>query len=213
MDEAHVKSTILTHVRKLAGKGQKPIVTAEFTLGSSGTRADLALFAEGSIGIEIKTELDTLRRLPGQMEAYSRYFELVIAVVAPKHVERVSKDELFGASLWTYDHRGSLREVRRGQPNSISCEALSDLLTQAERNKDDFRGAMADRYGETSAQFWQAVARRSVKPQDLRLLSRFAEKREQAKYFAEVREAQWASWLAAQGCDQISQSSSVSSAA
>lgn len=213
MDEAHVKSAILTHVRKLAGKGRKPIVTAEFTLGSSGIRADLALFSEGSIGIEIKTELDTLRRLPAQMEAYSRYFDLAIAVVAPKHIERVSEDELFGASLWTYDHSGLLRELRRGRPNSVSNEALVDLLTQAEQTAGDFREVMVNRYGKTSAQFWREVARRSVKPKDLRLLSRFAEKREQAKYFAEQRKAQWELWLAAQGCIHISQSSSVSSAA
>ena len=214
MNEAHVKSAVLTYVCKLASRRQKPIVTAEFTLGRSGTRADLALFAEDSIGIEIKTEFDTLRRLSGQMEAYSRYFERAIAVVAPKHVERVSENELFGASLWTYDHCGSLLEVRRGRPNSVSDEALVDLLTQAEQGTDDFHKVMTDRYGETSARFWRAVARRSVKPKDLRLLSRFAEKRDQAKDFVEKREARWAQWLLAQGCGgQISQSSSVSSAA
>lgn len=213
MDEAHVKSAILTHVGKLAGRGPKPIVTAEFTLGSSGTRADLALFAEGSIGIEIKTEFDSLRRLPNQMEAYSRYFELAIAVVAPKHIERVNKDELFGASLWTYDQRGSLREIKSGKLNSISREALFDLLTKAEKHTDNFRGVMSNRYGETSSQFWRAVSRRSVKPIDLRLLSRFAERRDQAQNLADKQNAKWAQWLTAQGCHHISQSSSVSSAA
>lgn len=213
MNEAHVKAAILTHVRSLAGRGQKPIVTAEFTLGSSGTRADLAFFTEGSIGIEIKTEFDSLRRLAGQMEAYSRYFDLAIAVVAPKHVERVNDDLLFGASLWTYDNQCSLNEVRRGKINSVSDAATADLLTQAELDASDFREAMSGRYGETSAQFWRAVARRSVKPKDLRLLSRFAERRDQARDLARKREVQWTKWLAAQGCGQISQSSSVSSAA
>jgi hypothetical protein len=200
MDEAHIKAASLSRVRQAAGRGRKPIVTAEFLLGDSGVRADLAVFGDELIGLEIKTEKDTLRRLSSQMAAYSCYFHHAVAVVAPCHVRNLTEEHLQGASLWTYDSRGLLTELHRGRVNHVSPATLESVLTQAERRKLDFAAAMKERYGRTSKLFWQSVARRSIRPDDLSLLSRFADSRAQAKRFAAEREAQWSHWLAAQGC-------------
>lgn len=128
MDEGQVKAAVLTRVREANGRRQKPIVTAEFTLGGSGVRADLAVFAETSIGFEIKTARDTLRRLPTQMAAYVRYFEHAVAIVAPYHVQHVTLDALHGGSLWTYDESGTLQSrpwrsasERQASPRSTPC--------------------------------------------------------------------------------------------
>ncbi|WP_146037276.1 hypothetical protein [Novosphingobium guangzhouense] len=107
MDEAWIKAATLAHVRTANGRRRKPIVTAEFTLGSSGVRADLAIFADTTIGLEIITAKDSFRRLPSQMSAYARYFQHVVAVIAPCHLKNVRAEYLCGASLWTYDD-GSL---------------------------------------------------------------------------------------------------------
>lgn len=198
MDEGQVKAAVLTRVREAAGRRRKPIVTAEFTLGSSGVRADLAVFAETSIGFEIKTARDTLRRLPAQMAAYARYFNHAVAIVAPCHVPNVAPDALNGGSLWTYDADGILRPLVEGQVNIVFDEALTDLMTQAERRRGDFLAAIMGRYGTTSRQFWAAVSRRSIRSADLPLLSRFAEARTQARQLADEREAYWSRWVAAQ---------------
>lgn len=200
MDEAWVKAAALSWIRDAAGRGRKPVITAEFSLGDSGVRADLAVFSDELIGLEIKTERDTLRRLPSQMEAYSQFFHHAVAIVAPCHLSGLTADHLRGASLWTYNERGVLRELRRGQINPVSECALESVLTQAERRKFDFNTAMAGRYAATSKVFWQTVSRRSIKADDLKLLSRFADGREQAKRFAAQRQAHWSDWLAAQGC-------------
>jgi len=199
LDEAEVKALILAHTRKAVGRGKKPIVTSEFSLGSSGVRADLAIFAETSIGIEIKTAKDTLRRLPSQMAAYARYFDHVIAVVAPNHVRNITESVLHGASLWTYGDDGQPVELHYGVQNVVEPSSLNDILTQAERRATGFNEAMRRRYGETSTAFWKAVARRAIKPEDLTILSRFAEAREQAKRFAAEQEQRWSQWLQAQG--------------
>ena len=199
MDEGQVKAAVLTRVREATGRRRKPIVTAEFTLGSSGVRADLAVFAETSIGFEIKTAKDTLRRLPGQMAAYARYFDHAVAIVAPCHVPNIVPHALHGGSLWTYDEDGILQPLVEGQVNAVAAEALIDLMTQAERRRGDFREAVAARYESTSRQFWAAVSRRSIGSADLPLLSRFTEARTQARRLASEREAQWARWLSAQG--------------
>jgi hypothetical protein len=198
MNEGQVKAAVLTRVREAAGRRRKPIVTAEFTLGSSGVRADLAVFAETSIGFEIKTARDTLRRLPAQMAAYARYFDHAVAIVAPCHVPNILPDALHGGSLWTYDDDGALQTLVQGQVNAVTDEALIDLMTQAERRKGDFLAAITGRYGATSRQFWAAVSRRSIRSTDLPLLSRFTESRTQARRLASEREAQWERWLSAQ---------------
>lgn len=198
MNEAQVKAAVLTRVREAAGRRRKPIVTAEFTLGSSGVRADLAVFAETSIGFEIKTARDTLRRLPAQMAAYARYFDHAVAIVAPSHVPNILPEALHGGSLWTYDEGGTLRPLVEGQVNAVADEALIDLMTQAERRKGDFLAAITGRYDATSRQFWTAVSRRSIRSADLPLLSRFTEARTQARRLVSEREAQWERWLSAQ---------------
>lgn len=200
MDEAHIKAATLSRVRQAAGRGRKPIVTAEFSLGDSGVRADLAVFGDELIGLEIKTEKDTLRRLPSQMAAYCRYFHHAVAIVAPSHLRNLTEEHLRGASLWTYDRRGLLTELHRGTVNHVDVATLEGVLTQAERRRLDFMAAMNGRYGATSKLFWQSVARRSIRSDDLPLLSRFADSRAQARRFAAEREAQWDHWLAAQGC-------------
>jgi len=199
MDEAGVKTLILARVREAAGRRKKPVVTAEFSLGSSGVRADLAVFAETTIGIEIKTAKDTLRRLHSQMAAYSRYFDHAIAVVAPCHLRQLTEHQLHGASLWTYDDEGALIVLRAGVRNIVEPSSLLDILTQAERRSLKFSAAMRRRYGDTSKDFWQSVGSRSIRPQDLALLSRFTDAREQARRAAAERELRWSKWLMAQG--------------
>lgn len=61
----------------------------EFWVPSSHVRADLAVIGRCMDGFEIKTERDTLRRLPRQVEAYSRLFDRCTAVVAEKHADPV----------------------------------------------------------------------------------------------------------------------------
>ncbi|WP_077145468.1 sce7726 family protein [Sphingopyxis sp. KK2] len=198
MDEAQVKAATLNYVRKMNGRRRKPVVTAEFSLGSSGVRADLVVFADTVIGFEIKTARDSLRRLPSQMHAYARYFDHAVAIVAPSHLKNLKFDDLQGASLWTYDKRGDVTVLHVGNQNNVGPDALLDVLTQSERRKRHYAEAMIARYGPTSRQFWDTVGRRAICAEDLPLLSRFSESRDQAKRWASHRKDRWSHWLAAQ---------------
>lgn len=57
----------------------------EFWVPRSNERADLVVIGDTLDGFEIKTERDTLRRLPRQAVAYARVFDRCTAVVAEKH--------------------------------------------------------------------------------------------------------------------------------
>jgi hypothetical protein len=62
----------------------------EFWVPRSHERADLAVIGRWMDGFEIKTERDTLRRLPRQVQAYTRLFDRCTVVVAEKHADRAA---------------------------------------------------------------------------------------------------------------------------
>lgn len=203
MDEAAVKAQVLSHIRQASGR-QKPILTAELTLGTSGTRADIAVLADAElIGMEIKTERDSLRRLPAQLEAYSRYFDRVVVVAAPCHFGELAEMDLCGAWVWRSTKDG-LDPVITGQANSIASLAYLDLMTRHEKKEVVARGdatvrehyfdTFKLRYGQTSRTLWQSVAGRKIKADDVRLLSRFNGCRMAFQLVAQEREERWQRW-------------------
>lgn len=202
MDEAAVKAEVLGFIRR-AGGSRETVVTAEFTLGSSGVRADLALLADDElIGIEIKTERDTLRRLPSQMCGYAKYFDHVVLVVAPCHLEGLSNLDLRGASIWIITNAG-IQVQSIGLPNDVLAKAQIELLTADEKRKlvantqsvrTTVCNVFAKRYSETSNNFWKRAKGRAIRPYDVQLLSRFWERREAMKSVALEKENRWLSW-------------------
>lgn len=59
----------------------------EFWVPRSHERADIAVIGPTMDGFEIKTERDTLKRLPRQAAAYARLFDRCYVVLADRHVE------------------------------------------------------------------------------------------------------------------------------
>jgi hypothetical protein len=59
----------------------------EFWVPQSNTRADVAVVGATMDGFEIKTERDSLKRLPRQADAYTRVFDFCHVVLAQRHVE------------------------------------------------------------------------------------------------------------------------------
>jgi hypothetical protein len=203
MDEAAVKAQVLNHIRRASAK-RKPILTTELTLGSSGARADIAVLSEAElIGFEIKTARDNLRRLPAQLEAYSCYFDYVVIVAAPCHLTALSKIHLHGASVWRTDEVG-LEPLISGEMNSITSQSYLDLMTRQEKKgleascnmgvRSHYFNTFTRRYGQTSLTLWDTVAGRKIKPEDVRLLSRFIERRTAFHLEAQKRQERWQRW-------------------
>jgi len=63
----------------------------EFWVPRSNERADLAVIGRWMDGFEIKTERDTLRRLPRQAAAYGRLFDRCTVVVAERHSDAATQ--------------------------------------------------------------------------------------------------------------------------
>lgn len=206
MHEAAVKAQVLSHIRQ-ANRRTKPTLTAELTLGTSGARADLAVLSDAElIGLEIKTERDSLRRLPAQLAAYSKYFDRVIVVAAPCHFAELAEMDLRGAWIWRSTNEG-LEAVITGQKNLVSPLAYLDLMTRQEKKEVLTKGdatlrqhyfdTFVSRYGQTSHKLWQSVAGRKIKAGDVRLLSRFNDRRTAVQLVAQERAERWQRWQSA----------------
>jgi hypothetical protein len=77
--------------RLLAEHGDDPdtIVVEELGVFQGACRIDLAIVNGALTGLEIKSERDTLDRLPTQSQAYGRVFDAVTLVASERHLRHV----------------------------------------------------------------------------------------------------------------------------
>lgn len=179
------------------------IVANELPLGKTGVRADLALLGRNFIGIEVKSELDTLRRLEKQLLVYRKYFDRTILLVSEKHVAKIAADAYLDIEIWTVSPLGKLARVTNPRPQSSGkTRPYLALVTKRELQKTNaprksssvsdwltFRKAFEARYEKTSHKFWTNVSKRQIQASDLQILSRTAElKYLEAAHTAKERE-------------------------
>jgi hypothetical protein len=113
------------------------VVLDEFGICEGDNRVDIAVVNGALHGWEIKSERDTLARLPGQMDAYGRVFDTMTIVVASSHVAAVEKavpgwwrilEAEYGAGGWL-----ELRIIRAGGLNvEQDAFSLAQLLWRDE---------------------------------------------------------------------------------
>jgi hypothetical protein len=103
----------------------------EFWVPRSNERADLVLIGRSLDAYEIKTDRDTLQRLPRQVSAYGRLFDHCTAVVAGKHLDAASHllPDWWGIILISDDERPTFEQKRAAKPNpTIDPQTLVRLL-------------------------------------------------------------------------------------
>lgn len=201
MREAEIKAMVISALRAEGVITRSAAIANEYCIATSGVRADLAVMADCFVGVEVKSEADTLRRLDRQMTAYRAVFDRVILVVAANHRPAIDREALASVEVWTISDDGLIVEPSHCRE---SIEDRIHLLTQEERRRwgrlaassseDAFRAAFHARYGRTSDAFWKAVGRRKVNAEDLEVLSRFQPARLYAAEVRAERESGWAQW-------------------
>jgi hypothetical protein len=209
LDEAEVKALVLGHLRRTGVIDAKTVIANEFRLGASPVRADLAISAGTFIGVEIKTDLDTLRRLPTQLNAYSRHFEQIIVVLSSRHARDLNLIAFPLAEVWTFDRRGRIDIIRTGtiqRPsagyacllNETELKRLRKLSANVELtcpvDRNVFVAAFESRYRKTSAKFWNAVRGRSIRADKLELLSRTHTLRTLQRDLIQARDSRREAW-------------------
>lgn len=131
--EAVVRGALSAHLLKSIVGAQDAI--EELWVPRSHERADLAVLGRKMDGFEIKTDRDTLQRLPRQIAAYGRVFDRCTAVIADRHCEKVTQllPTWWGITVITVNGSISFKTVREPQQNpGPDPETLVRLLWRDE---------------------------------------------------------------------------------
>lgn len=206
--EAEIKAIIINELRKRQRISDSAIIADEYQLAGTGVRADLAIQTKTKIiGIEIKSEFDSLRRLRRQVEVYQKYFDRTLLLVSRKHLTNISPSDFPNVEFWSLDKENILKKLSSptAKKNQASPPYLS-LLTKVEMrkyeglkisDKQKLMQSFKDRYGETSATFWLHVGRGLVTTDHLALLSRFRSMRSLNDRIKEEKKSQVEAWASA----------------
>jgi len=89
LNDRKVRNLLLNELNEKYGDCPETRVINELGLDFGAARVDVAVVNGIMHGYEIKSDLDTLYRLPRQLEYYNRAFERMTIVVSRKYLEEV----------------------------------------------------------------------------------------------------------------------------
>lgn len=115
---------------------QDRLIVDEFVIGERG-RIDIAVISDSLVGYELKSDLDTLARLPRQMDVFGEVFDFCTLVVTSKHLTKARKILKRGWGLAVVDRTTEntlvYKQLRRArQRNTPDKVALARLLWRDE---------------------------------------------------------------------------------
>ena len=136
MRDIDIRRRLLVEMNRRHGGEPDTLVIEELGLCQGIARIDLAV-VNGSIhGYEIKSERDTLARLPAQAEIYGRTLEYVTLIAAPVHLKKVRDVVPKWWGIWSATQMGGVvnltvkKEARRNP--ALTPVALAQLLWRDE---------------------------------------------------------------------------------
>lgn len=91
MKDIDIRKALMKRLEKKYRFAQEYLIIEELGLCQGEVRVDLAVVNGYIHGYEIKSEQDTLRRLPNQLRIYCRTLESITFVVNRKHLKNVTK--------------------------------------------------------------------------------------------------------------------------
>jgi len=137
MKERFIRTAFHESILKPAHACQNTFVINEFSLQNGDSRADIAVLNGKLVGYEIKTDKDTLYRLPAQITAYNQVFDKVYIVTAQKHLDGVLAlvPDYWGIYIIVEKVNGTVRfkRYREAKVNRTkSTFAIAQLLWKGE---------------------------------------------------------------------------------
>ena len=137
MKDRDIRAGVHTQVLRSQHRDPEILVVDELGLLHGQNRADIAVIGDQLTGYEIKGDLDSLGRLPRQIETYSAVFDNACIVAGPRliYAALASVPDWWGVILaWPVDGGGvAVEKVRDSLTNpSVQPLALAHLLWRSE---------------------------------------------------------------------------------
>ncbi|WP_046179243.1 sce7726 family protein [Domibacillus tundrae] len=134
LNDLKVRALLTNELISIYGDCEDTRIINELGLDFGAARVDIAVVNGIMHGYEIKSDLDTLKRLPRQMEYYNRAFERMTIVVSRKYLLEVKTlvPEWWGIKIISAD-QSRLVNVRKGRRVSFQDpEIIIKLLWKKE---------------------------------------------------------------------------------
>lgn len=109
----------------------------ELGICNGESRVDIAVANGRLCGYEIKSDKDTLDRLPGQIEAYDKTFDKIVIVVGKKYEDKILNivPEYWGIEVAYLNRKStiSLKKIRSAKINkNVEANSVLQLLWKEE---------------------------------------------------------------------------------
>ncbi|MBB3006015.1 sce7726 family protein [Cupriavidus alkaliphilus] len=136
LNETDLKVAVIDHLYARSMLNDAVLIN-EMVVANWSRRADLAV-ANGRLwAFELKSDLDTLARLKGQVETYQQRFDKVVVVTTERYLARSASMLPESVGLWsvepTLDGRRKVRVVRPGRVEEVrERSALLGFLLKTE---------------------------------------------------------------------------------
>jgi len=136
MRDIDIRRVLLSDMRRCHFSEPNTLVIEELGMCQGMARVDIAVVNGNFHGYEIKSEHDTLARLPGQTDIYNRALEYVTIVTAQAHAQKIKEivPTWWGISIATEnEHNVAVENLRKHSPNpQIEPFALAQFLWRDE---------------------------------------------------------------------------------
>ena len=86
-DDPTIRTTLKRDLEETFADEPETLIVEEMGLGHGATRVDVAVVNGHLHGFEVKSDRDTLRRLPRQAHIYNKVLDYATLVLGPHHVE------------------------------------------------------------------------------------------------------------------------------
>lgn len=136
MNDADIRKPFLKFISSKNNEKEYRIIP-EMGICDGFARADIAVVSDVLCGYEIKSDVDTLERLPSQVEYYSRTFDYASVVVGEKFKGVIAQHvpAWWGIYCVHQDAEGTvvIEELRQAEQNKhVDAMALLELLWRKE---------------------------------------------------------------------------------
>lgn len=190
MRDIDIRRELLREMKHLHGNDPDTLIVEELGLCQGSARVDIAVINGNIHGYEIKSECDTLNRLPGQTTTYNQVLDYVTIVTEPAHVKEIAKlvPKWWGISIAVPGKEGiKLKPKRRPRQNKTADPfAYAQLLWRNEALEVLSDLGMANGIkSKTRELLWRRLAA-SVPADELRGIVRHRLKLRAAKWRAPV---------------------------
>lgn len=171
MKDADIRRALLLEMKREHGDDPNTVIIDELGLCEGIARVDVAV-VNGSIhGYEIKSERDTLERLPGQRDVYNKALDRVTIVTSARHLRKIRRliPRWWGIAIADASENGvRLRTVREPRDNpQPDMFAQVQLLWRDEALKElEERALSHGLRSKNRRTLWQKLAA-NVAPSDL----------------------------------------------